>query len=297
MIYDVAARSRRLAVGGVSLLLLGSATAVALAGGSAAPTPPRSALVPNAVAFRDDRNGVLGTGWKGCVDRAWHCRLQGTISVTSDGGKTWRVVRRMPSPVVYAAFFHDAYYVRLLNGVTYWADSAGRSWRRGHRVSFAGYCPKGWTAGTSSDFLDSNLAPPWSICVGEPGAGNQAKAVYRGKKRVAFTPLSSHGGYGGISTYGYPGGIAGDYDGFGLIWESRGTLYVTHDGGYHWHALPKVARPEVDVGAWADADVGPRRTAFVLLSIGDSQKRRLITTSDAGRTWRVVHRWTGTSTG
>ena len=173
MIYDVAARSRRLAVGGVSLLLLGSATAVALAGSSAVPSPPRSALVPNAVAFRNDRNGVLGTGWEGCVDRAWHCRLQGKISVTSDGGKTWRVVRRMPSPVVYAAFFHDAYYVRLLNGVTYWADSAGLSWRRGHRGSFAGYCPKGWTAGTSSDFLDSNLTPPWSICVGEPGAGNQ----------------------------------------------------------------------------------------------------------------------------
>ena len=33
-------------------------------------------------------------------------------------------------------------------------------------------------------------------------------------------------GYGGISLYGYPLGIAMAADGFGVIWELRGTLYV-----------------------------------------------------------------------
>ena len=69
------------------------------------------------------------------------------------------------------------------------------------------------------------------------------------------------------------------------------SLYETHDGGRHWHALPKVARPEIDFGEWADADVYPYGTAFVLLSNGGSEKRRLLETTDAGHTWRVVHRW------
>ena len=246
------------------------------------PKLPRSALVPNAVAFRDGRHGMLGTGWESCVNRDWHCKLQGTISVTSNGGTTWRVVRRTPRPVVAVGFFHDVYYAQLDNGRLVAGQPGSRP--------FESYCPKGWSRGFSADLLETNLTRSWSICTGQPGAGNQEKAVYRGTKRVAFTPPASHGGYGGISIYGYPNGIAGTYGGFGLIWESRGTLYVTHDGGHHWHALPKVARPEIDFGDWADADLG-HGTAFVLLSIGGTERRRLIETTDAGRTWHVVHRW------
>jgi photosystem II stability/assembly factor-like uncharacterized protein len=94
--------------------------------------------------------------------------------------------------------------------------------------------------------------------------------------------------YGGISSYGYPIGIAGEGNGggFGLIWESRGTLYVSRDGGRRWHALPRISQPEVDFGVWASTlgDAG-----YVLLE--RNQHTRLIVTTDAGRTWRVVHRW------
>ena len=78
-------------------------------------------------------------------------------------------------------------------------------------------------------------------------------------------------------------------DGFGLIWESRGTLYVTRDGGTGWVGLPKVVRPEVDVGQSAVAL--PHGIGFVLLAHGGGEVRRLIGTRDGGRTWRVVHRW------
>lgn len=252
---------------------------------------PRSTLVPNAVALLDRRHGLLGTGWEGCGNKAWHCRLQGTISVTSDGGKTWQVVFRSRRPVVAVEYFHDASYARLDNGQTFVGDSEGRRWQRQSSISFKGYCPKSWSAGLTADFVDTNIQTPWSICLGQPSAGNEAKAVYRGTKRVAFTPLTGGSSRGGISSYGYPVGISGGYHGFGLIWESRGTLYVTHNGGHHWRSLPKVARPEIDFGEWADADVYPQGTAVVLLSNGGSEKRRLIVTTDAGRTWRVVHRW------
>ena len=252
---------------------------------------PRSALVPNAVAFLDRLHGMLGTGWEGCGNRAWHCRLQGTISVTSDGGKTWHVVLRAQRPVVAVEYFHDGLYARLDDGKTLSAANGARNWQRRSPLSFKGYCPKGWKAGFTADFVDTNIDIPWSVCVGQPAAGNEAKAVYRGTRRVAFTPLRSPHGSSGIAVYGYPAGITGTHGGFGIIWETRGTLYVTDDGGRHWHALPKVARPEIDFGEWADADVYPYGTAFVLLSNGGSEKRRLLETTDAGHTWRVVHRW------
>jgi hypothetical protein len=262
-------------------LLVAAVGLIALSAAASAPARtaarlPRAALVPNAIAFRDRLHGVLAT--------------QGTISATSDGGRTWHVVRRTSSPVIGVAFFHDLYYATLENGTT--LSGGGRSWRRPSRLSFRGYCPTRWHAGISADIVDTNIGRPWSICSEEPGAGNVAKAVYRGKKRVAFTPFAAHGGYGGISVYGYPVGIAGSYGGFAVIWESRGTLYVTRDGGQHWHALLKVARPEVDFGDWADVNPG-NGTAFVLLqySLGSGEGHRLIETTDAGRMWHVVHRW------
>ncbi len=275
----------------IALLIAPVALGAASAGADTSSQLPRAALVPNAVAFIDRLHGVLGTGWEGCGNHALHCRLQGTISLTTDGGSTWRVVLRTQRPVVAVAYFHDAFEARLDNGRALWADSAALKWHRGSRLSLAGYCPESWESGIQADVLDANLSPPWSVCSGVPGAGNQAKAVYRGTKRVAYTPIASHGGYGGIGRYGYPTGIAGTHGGFGIIWESRGTLYVTHDGGHHWQALPTVARPEIDFGDWANANVYPDGTAFVLLSIGGGETRRLLETTDAARTWRVVHRW------
>lgn len=243
---------------------------------------PADALVPNTVAFFDRLHGVVGTGSRG----------SGTISVTSDGARTWHVALRTKRPVVAVAHFHDAYYARTDDGRTFTADEAATHWQRTTRLSFLGYCPKGWERHYSAEFVDPNIESPWSICSGPPGAGNQAKAVYRGTKRVAFTPFAAHGGNGGISIYGYPSGIAGADGGFGIVWESRGTLYVTRDGGRHWHALPKVARPELDFGVWADTSAA-QGTGFVLLmrTVGSRARRRLIETTDAGRTWRVVHRW------
>jgi hypothetical protein len=134
----------------------------------------------------------------------------------------------------------------------------------------------------------------WALCTTQGGVGNMGKSVFRlttrGWRRVAWTPFPDRsGGYGGISVYGYPQGIAIAPDGFGVIWESRGTLYVTRDGGAHWVGLPTVARPEVDFGT---SGVALRHgVGFVVLARGGSELRRLVETTDAGRTWRVVHRW------
>jgi hypothetical protein len=131
----------------------------------------------------------------------------------------------------------------------------------------------------------------WALCAGQGSAGSMGKAVYRraqrGWRRVAWTPFGPTGrGYGGIALYGYPLGLAMAGSGFGLIWESRGTLYVTRDGGSHWHGLPQVAKPEVDFGVFAAAF--PNGVGYVVLRRGTH--RRVLVTRDAGRTWAVRHR-------
>jgi hypothetical protein len=257
---------------------------------------PRLALVPNAIAFRDPKHGILGTGSEPCAaDPGPGCdRPQGTISVTTDGGRTWSVVVRTPRPVVSVSFQPDGEHAVLDDGENL-ATTNGRTWNP-VVASPSGGSPCG-SGGDS--FAISSSTPggrEWVLCaIGVPGAGNEAKAVYRktdkGWKRVAWTPFAMPptDGYRGISSYGYVQGIAMSADGFGLIWESRGTLYVTRDGGSHWIALPKVAVPEYDFGLSGAAL--PQGVGFVLLAHGGAPIRRLLETQDSGRTWRVVHAW------
>jgi photosystem II stability/assembly factor-like uncharacterized protein len=254
-------------------------------------------LVPNAVAFFDRRHGVLGTGYQSCENHG--CRAKGTVSVTSDGGRRWRVVLHTPRPVVSVMRFGDrrVVYVQYDNGTTLRSGDRGKTWHRALALNpySVSVCPQGMSVGVNTQAYGRQ---DWSLCTGQPGAGNQAKAVYRlrarGWTRVAYTPMGPpEHSYGGISTYGYPVGIAGNDDGFAVIWERRGTLYVTRDGGHRWFALPKVARPEIDFGQWAYAL--PRGgVGFVVLARGPGCPCRLIETTDAGRGWRVVHRWART---
>ena len=125
-----------------------------------------------------------------------------------------------------------------------------------------------------------------------PGAGNQGKAIYRttdGGRNWQRLLLLEIGGRpaGGISSYGYALGIAFAPNGAGLLWESRGTLYLTLDGGRRWQPQARVARPEVDFGS--SASVVPGR-AFALLTRG-SAVYRLVATARDYRNWRTLRVW------
>jgi hypothetical protein len=249
MIRRVAARSGRVIVGVVALLLLGSAAATAVAGRSSVRSLPRSALVPNAVAFLNQAQGVLGTGWTSCVNSAFHCRPEGTISLSSDGGKTWRVVRRTPRPVVSILRYGYGHVVDAVydDGETLRSGDGGRTWQTGLALPYGfSACPEGMATATNTQPVGTHI---WALCTTEASAGNQGKEVFRlgphGWKPVACTGFAaSRCSYGGISAYGYPQGIAATRrGGFALIWETRGTLYVTRNGGRHWIALPRSLGP------------------------------------------------------
>jgi photosystem II stability/assembly factor-like uncharacterized protein len=263
---------------------------------SGAASETGSALVPNAVVFLSRTDGVLGTGVEGCGLTVSSCRRGGTIALTSDGGKTWQVVRRTPQAVVSVLLNGDGRVVdaQYDDGETLRSADGGHTWHVAILDRSANsVCPQGMTVGINTQPTPQD----WALCTSQPGAGNQGKEVFRlrtrGWARVACTTIDGSGcHYGGISSYGYPQGIAAARrSDFAIIWETRGTLYVTRNGGRHWIALPKVAPP--DAFSWW-ASVLPHGLGFVILDDGGIQKRRLIETTDAGRTWHVVHRWAAT---
>jgi hypothetical protein len=240
--------------------------------------PPRAALVPNAIAFRDPAHGVVGGGASGAG---------GTVQLTSNGGRTWRVVLRTPKPVVQVAYAGKGIRIVLADNSIRASTDGTRGWHAAPPINMPrSPCPQ-------MLFL-SHWDGNWVLCTGELSAGAGGKAVYRftgGRwRRLAHTPFPPPGkAVGGISLMGYALGISVAPNGFGLIWESRGTLYVTRDGGSHWTGLPKVAVPEVDFGQSGFAL--PHGVGFAVLSRGTGLQRRLIETTNAGRTWHVVHRW------
>lgn len=222
---------------------------------------------------------------------------EGAIASTASG-KAWRTLNRGRT----WEQFHSRLTAEWLNprvGVrfhSYIADNhaalallmtldGGRTWQRRSDP-----CNKtDATMSASVDFVATQLW--WIVCEGEGAAGNENKAIYRtadgGRtwEAGAFTTIGRE--RGGISSYGYPEGLAFASDGWGLLTEGRGTLYVTRDRGTHFRPEPHVARPETDFAGGAAAFRGG--TGYVLLF--DNPNSRLIETHDYGRSWVVVRRW------
>jgi len=222
---------------------------------------------PTAIAFHDPSHGVLGT--------------TRDIELTSDGGRTWRIVVRTPRPVVSISYDDDG---RLRAVLDDGENLGGPRFRPEHPVEQLSPCPAGVSRTVRSD--------DWFLCIGQGSAGSGEKAVYRvtthGVKRLAWALLGPTLASHGITSQGYAVGMAMAHDGFGIIWESRGPLLVTRDGGSHWLALPRIGVPEVDFGLSGAALPGGR--AWVLLA-RNATRRRLLATTDRGRTWHVVHHW------
>lgn len=213
---------------------------------------------------------------------------------TLDGGRTWHRWDEHPggsaelswlswptARIAYGTMLGAHGRVSLL--VT---KNAARSWT--HRK---GPCK---ATGVLIDFPTPRDG--WLVCVRMLGVGNAEKAVFRTQdggrtwhEGAAAWGMNHPTERGGLPLLGYPAGIVFAPNGFGLMWESRGTVYVTRDGGNQWQGQPHVARFDVDFGRGAAAFANG--TGFVLLGHGGGHPTRLVTTHDFGRTWQVVRRW------
>jgi photosystem II stability/assembly factor-like uncharacterized protein len=93
------------------------------------------------------------------------------------------------------------------------------------------------------------------------------------------------------------------YDGFAFWDADRGVAFsdavagrfivrVTEDGGTHWTAVPEEALPPAHAGeggfAASGACVVTLATRFAWIGTGAADTARVLATSDAGRSWRIV---------
>jgi photosystem II stability/assembly factor-like uncharacterized protein len=307
------------------LLVLVVAAIVVQTGAAA----PRLVTRPATAIFWTPRAGLLGVGYcvpqssrcvRGAIERTtdggrtYHVVLRARAAITEidkvgsrgaivtaangdawrtlDGARTWHRFTFKPrfwvTPKIALQFLA---YLRgnaqkLALSVTH---DGGRSWRLvtdpcNRTVTYNAYAapvtPKLW----------------WILCTGLPAGGTMEKVIFRthdgGKtwqEGAANLEPPRGTAHGGIRFIGYPNGLAFAGNGFGLLTESQGTLYVTRDGGAHFQALPKVARPNLDSAAGAAAFSGG--VGYVLFTAGS--QARLVATHDHGRTWDVVRRWRG----
>lgn len=213
--------------------------------------------LPAAIAFRNAENGLLAAGR--------------TIQTTDNGGRTWRVVFRTPRTVTSVAYDPSGRPRAVLDDGE---NLGGPRWQP--EAPLGRPFPPCQTFDNGAVFSDD-----WVLCIGQMSAGEGFKTAYH-LVRNRWKQCGS------LTRLGYAYGIAMAHDGFGIVWEGRGTLYVTRDGCGHWAGLPQVAVPDTDFGISGAAVRGG--IAWVILARGNVH-RRLLETTDRGRTWRVVHRW------
>jgi photosystem II stability/assembly factor-like uncharacterized protein len=319
-------RPTRLAA--LSFVAAFAATGLTGCGSSSAPqasrsTPPvpESRSLPSSVAFWDGERGLLGAG------RCWDCP-GGTISTTDDGGRTWTVRKTTVGPLTWVTTLGERNAWALAGRALLHSADGGRSWQAVSKAPLLSVVftseSEGWgvieswesafesrlvrTRDGGRDWQKETSPCPrvvggvrgvsfptrargWLLCVGEPGAGQQQKAVFAtrdgGETWAALSGAiwGNESLAGGLGGYGYPEGISFVADGTGILWESRGLLFLTRNGARSWSSAEAV-QPEIDFGR--SASVADDRVAYVLLERGSF---RLLRSEDGGRTWSVVHRW------
>jgi photosystem II stability/assembly factor-like uncharacterized protein len=214
---------------------------------------------------------------------------------SNDAGMSWRRVLRVPAAAIAFADQRNGWL--LPAGGRYdhprpllATASGGTNWRR-----IASPCRRQWAFTVA-------LARPtarqgWVACTSEAAAGTQGKEVWstsdggttwRLRAQTRFPGLPGAVGprsRGNLPAFGYVTGIAFLADGSGWLWEDRGWLLVTRDGGTHWRRSA-ITRP--DQIAARSASLLSDRVGYALLR---GCEVRLVRTGDGGAGWTTIDRW------
>lgn len=308
-------------------LLVLAVAAIATQPGTAAPT--RMHFVPYSGFFWTPHDGLLGVG----LCRSTFRCSSGAVELTTDGGKTYRVIFRTPRPVAELhAIGRDGALARGVRHVTYRTLDRGRHWTKAVHIlagaSFAtpriglGFRPvfdtyfarilrtgdagRTWhrvrtpTHCASEDPLLDLVTPQlgWIVCRGTGGAGPfMSKAVFRTRDGGRRWKLLTSTRADGRAPHGglSPGGLP------------AGISFARDGFGVIWGNGVLAASRDGGkswnarwrfVGFNVDFPLGGSAfgdgTAYVLFQHDvEPITERLIETRDFGRSWHLVRRWRG----
>jgi len=295
--------------------------ACALLLSSDARAAPPSPFLPESIAFWDAQHGIATFGACG------HVSCLGKIETTSNGGRTWLVRRDEPrlGGVYVVRGTRDA-WVQTSRGLRYSPDG-GSTWRTlpgtarldefsfptpriayslsglEHRIQLRrsgnggatwrrDRLPCGRLLNRSAILSFATPRHGWLLCKGQPGTGQQARALYETRSGGRLWRLLLRTGIdraGGLFGSGYPRGMSMLASGDGLLWEDRENSYRTADGGRHWQALSTTS-PESREGysGWV---VSPKTSYLLVRDNGTRFDIELMRSDDGRRTWRRVRSW------
>ena len=215
---------------------------------------------------------------------------QPALFASRDGGHTWEKRSDMS---IGSLSFVDEMHGWGVSGALFPAVSTGSVLRftvdggRTWADSPLDPCPSKayWPVGVS--FTD--LKHGWVGCEGQASAGLGEKAVVRTTDGGrTWTLLANANGFydptvpavGSISESDYLSGIAMRASGAGLIWEGRGGVQWTSDGGRNW----STSQLEVDTN---NAGVLISDRTWVLVVTGQGQQT-VERTTDSGGSWQAI---------
>lgn len=212
---------------------------------------------------------------------AWAGTAKGLLK-SDDGGHTWQTAATGYTEPTFASAMTGWALVATdgnrwnVDSPIYATHDGGKTW-----MGLDSPCP-GAQTNTGAISLVSETEG-WVGCVGQPGAGQQRKMLYKttdGGKTWAETA--------GISWGGYLDGLFFRPGGKGWVWNARGGLSATTDGGKTWAWLDTV-QPETRE-AW-DVWMVSDQAGYLLLRDNDDRQFQLVKTVDGVASVSLVRQW------
>jgi photosystem II stability/assembly factor-like uncharacterized protein len=207
------------------------------------------------------------------------CRTSLLHSV--DGGLDWT---RTGAYVTAPDFVDTRHGFGVRGSVVVGTTNGGRTWQR---------------LGSSCGRFDYALVSFGSVsqgrllCLGGPAMGEEPKTLYATADGghhwtpLAKTTFTNHP-RGALPLFGYPGGLDFVDPKNGWIWESRGDLYATRDGGRTWRS-PGITSLDVDESE--STSLLSARTGFVVLRNANAARYELRLTRNGAHTFVLVRTW------
>ncbi len=142
----------------------------------------------------------------------------------------------------------------------------------------------------------ANQEDGWLLEASQPGAGNQGKGLLRTANSGRTWGVISDVRIGEptkdkqLGSGGYADGIevVPSHPSNAYVWESRGPLLYTSDGGDSWHRSSATKPEVVEARGVSMQNV---KDGFILLQDMGHRDFILERTTNGGDSWQAVHRW------